>query len=197
MPRVYQIAQDTEKIGLKHPGLFLTRPKGENAYRLLKKQLLDTPDDDALIIDFPPNQLMDGSFADETVVQLGEAILLGEYGTKCLLLRGLSDDSIKNVRAVISLRRSKLPILTVEPSGDWQVLGHLEEHLAETLRLVAQHRGLTAGMLTAILEVEINTASTRLKRLHNLHLVRREHEITERGLQYLYYFWEWSLNTPE
>lgn len=197
MPRVYSIAQDQEQIGLTHGGLFLTRPKGERAYELLKAQLLGTADGDSLIVDFPRDQLVDGSFADEAIVQLGEAILGGEYGSRCMLLGGLSDDSKKNISAVISLRRIKLPLLALESSGSWQVLGHLEEHLADTLRLVSEHCGLTAGLLTTILEIEINTASTRLKRLHNLHLVRREHEITERGLQYLYFFWRWPENLME
>jgi hypothetical protein len=196
VPRVYAIAQDAEQIGLRSRELFLTRPKGAQAYPLLADELRETADGDALIIDFPANQLVDGSFADETVVELGEAILRGEFGAKCMLLRGLTEDSMKNINAVISLRRSKLPLLAVEASGHWQVLGRLEDHLAETLRLVAEHSALTAGRLTTILGVEINTASTRLKRLHNLHLVRREHEITERGLQYLYYFWEWSEHRP-
>jgi predicted transcriptional regulator len=37
----------------------------------------------------------------------------------------------------------------------------------------------------------INTASNRLKRLYDRRLVRREYEVSAKGLQYYYYFWQW------
>lgn len=191
MPERYEVAQLVEQIGLTSSRLFLTRPKGEKAYKVLKKQLLEVPDGEALVLAFPPTQLIDGSFADETVVQLGLEILRGDFGERCILLEGLTRDSIKNINAVISLHKHKLPLLAVERSGDWQVLGRLEEHLQDTLSLVAKHGELTATELMSILNLAVNTASTRLKRLHNLHLVRREYEITEKGLQYHYHFWQW------
>ncbi len=194
MSKRYELAQLSSEIGLTQPRFFLTRQKGEMAYPLIKNQLQATPDAQALILAFPPAQLVDGSFADETIVQLGVEILAGYFGERCILLGGLTDDSIKNINAVISLRRLKLPLLAVEQTGEWQVLGRLEDHLLETLKLVAKTGSLTAPELTAILGLAINTASTRLKRLHNLHLVRREYEVSEKGLQYIYYFWRWIEN---
>ena len=144
------------------------------------------------MLSFPPNQLVDASFADETAVKLGQETLGGEYGDRVILLEGLTRDSVKNVRAAISLQKLKLPLLAVESSGEWQVVGHLEEHLLETLKLVGERGHLTAAELTSILGLAVNTASTRLKRLHNMHLVKREHEITDKGLQYIYFFWRWD-----
>lgn len=192
MPERYEAAQLAEEIGLTSSRLFLTRPNGEKAYEVLKKRLLEVTDGDALVLVFPAKQLVDGSFADETVVQLGLEILTGDFGERCLLLEGLTRDSVKNVNAVISLRKHKLPLLSADGSGEWQVLGRLEEHLLDTLRLVAERGHLTATELMPILGLAVNTASTRLKRLHNLHLVRREYEVSERGLQYIYYFWRWK-----
>jgi DNA-binding transcriptional ArsR family regulator len=192
VPERYEMAQSAEQIGLTNSRLFLTRPKGEKAYKILKKRLLEVTDSNALVLAFPATQLVDGSFADETVVQLGLEILRGDFGERCLLLEGLTRDSIKNINAVISLRKHKLPLLAVEHSGEWQILGRLEEHLLDTLKLVAKHGRLTATELMSILDLAVNTASTRLKRLHNLHLVHREFEITERGLQYHYHFWRWA-----
>jgi hypothetical protein len=175
--------------GLTSPPLFLTRPKGEKAYKFLKRRLQEIPEGHALVTAFPPNQLVDGSFADEAIVQLGLDILRGDFGEKSILLEGLTEDSIKNINAVISLRHYKLPLLAVKGAGRWQVLGRLEVHLLETLRLVSEHHHLTAPELTSLLGLAVNTASTRLKRLHNLHLVRREYEVSAKGLQYIYHFW--------
>jgi hypothetical protein len=171
---------------------FLTRDKGEKAYELLKEQLKATPEAQPLVLIFPPDQLVDSSFADESVVQLGEEILNNRYGQRCILLEGLTDDSIKNFQGVLKLRESKLPILAVEEMGQWQVIGNLENNLFETLKLIHQQGRLTASEFKSQFGLAVNTASTRLKRLHNLHLVRRESEISEQGLQYIYYFWRWD-----
>jgi hypothetical protein len=180
-----------QQIGIKGQH-YLTRDKGERAYELIKAQLQATPDDQPLVLVFPPTQLVDSSFADESAVRLGEELLKGEYGERGILLEGLTNDSIKNFKAVLSLRGIKLPLLAVAATGEWQVLGSLEDSLVETMNLVYQHERLTASDLVSQLGMAVNTASTRLKRLHNLHLVRREHEISEKGLQYLYYFWQWK-----
>lgn len=190
MANRYEMTRLARRIGIKQK-YFLTRDMGERAYELMREELQTTPDGQPLVLVFPPEQLVDSSFADESAIRLGEEIQKGEHGERCLLLEGLTEDSIKNFNAVISLRGIKLPLLAVEQTGEWQVLGDLEDSLVETLNLVHQHGCLTASELMAQLDLAVNTASTRLKRLHNLHLVRRESEISEKGLQYLYYFWEW------
>jgi hypothetical protein len=179
------------RIGIKGRN-YLTRDKGENAYELLKEQLQATPEGQPLVLIFPPEQLVDSSFADESAVQLGEEILRDKYGERCILLEGLTDDSVKNFAGVLKLRGLKLPLLAVKATGAWQILGSLEDSLVETLNLVHRHGRLTASELVSELGLAVNTASTRLKRLHNLHLVRREYEVSEKGLQYIYFFWRWD-----
>jgi DNA-binding transcriptional ArsR family regulator len=192
----YDMAKLAKQIGIKG-GNFLTRDMGEKGYELMKEQLGATPEGQPLVLIFPPAQLVDSSFADESAVRLSEEILKGEYGERCILLEGLTTDSAKNFRAVLSLRGIKLPLLAVEATGEWQILGGLEENLVKTLNLVHRHGRLTASELVSQLGLAVNTASTRLKRLHNLHLVRRESEVSERGLQYLYYFWQWDIRQIE
>jgi hypothetical protein len=43
------------------------------------------------VLVFPPQQLVDSSFAKESIVRLGEQILKDTYGERFLLLEGLSD----------------------------------------------------------------------------------------------------------
>ena len=50
---------------------------------------------------------------------------------------------------------------------------------------------LTAPELADMLKLAINSASNRLKRLWVQRLVRRDYEISESGLQYIYYCWTW------
>jgi predicted transcriptional regulator len=50
---------------------------------------------------------------------------------------------------------------------------------------------MTAPELARQLNLAVNTASTRLKRLHTLHLLWREYEVSPKGLEYTYHFWNW------
>lgn len=188
----YNMTLLARQIGITKQKYFLTRDKGELAYELIRRQLEATPEGQALVLVFPPDQLVDSSFADESAVRLGEEILNGLYGERCILFESLTEDSIKNLEGVLSLRGIKMPLLRVEARGGWSIMGNLEESLLNTLKFVHRREYLTASDLALQLKMAVNTASTRLKRLHNLHLVRREHEISEAGLQYLYYFWEWN-----
>ena len=187
----YDLSQLGSALGLPNR-FFVTREKGEQAYTLIKQALQTTPDGNPLLLEFPIQQLMDASFADESIVRLGEGLADGQFGQRTLLLMGLTDDTVHNLNAVIHLRRLKLAFLSVEPGGKWSIVGQLEPSLHETLEIMAARRKLTAPELSDLFGLAINTASNRLKRLNDARLIRREHEVSERGLQYLYYFWDWE-----
>lgn len=173
-------------------GLFVTRENGERAYPIIEERLQDIPDNTALVLVFPPGQLLDASFVDECVVRLGRRILAGEFDHRAILLEGLTSNSVININSVIALHQIKLAFLVVEPTGAWQHIGHLESSLLEVLAFLAERRQLTAPELSAAMQLAINTASNRLKRLYDRRLIWREHEITDKGLQYIYHFWQWT-----
>lgn len=186
----YEMSVLAEEFGLP-AGFFVTREMGERAYRALGERLREVPEGLPLVVVFPRDQLIDASFADEALIRLGEEVVAREYGERAALLEGLSEDSIHNIEAVIRLRGGKLVFLSVDSRGGWRVIGPLEPSLSETLKLVGEHERLTAPELARMLGLAVNTASNRLKRLHGKRLVRREYEVSERGLQYIYRFWQW------
>jgi DNA-binding transcriptional ArsR family regulator len=173
-------------------GLFILRDKGEETYPHLKAALEETPEGQPLVLVFPADQLVDASFADESIVRLGQELVGGEFGQRCLLLEGVTEDSVHNIKAAIELQKLKLAFLAVEPSGEWRTIGRLEPSLRQVLEILARRDRLTTVELADLLDLAVNTASNRLKRLYDQHLVRREHEISETGLQYIYYFWQWT-----
>ena len=162
--------------------LFLTREKGELAYPYLRKQLQAVAEGQALLLVFPDGQLVDASFADETIIRLGEELCAGLYGSRGLFLEDLTDNSQRNINAVIRLRHVKLAFLHIQPGGKQQILGLLEPSLQETHELVAHHGRLNAPTLAGKLGSAVNSASNRLKRLYDLHLVYREGEVSSQGL---------------
>jgi hypothetical protein len=171
--------------------LFVTRERGERAYQEFAKYLQDIPDCHALILWFPQNQLIDGSFADESVVRLGEELGKGKFGERGLLVAGLTEDSHHNLGSALRYQGSKLTIIAITNDGNWRLVGKLERSLKQTLDLVAQQGKMTAPELARQLNLAVNTASTRLKRLHTLHLLWREYEVSPKGLEYTYHFWNW------
>lgn len=189
-PMRYDVTQLNDELGLPER-FFLTREKGEQAYTILANVIAQAPPDEPLVLVFPPDQIMDASFADEAIVRLYEAIMAGEYDERTLLLTGLTEDSLKNLNAVIRLRNLKLAMLAVDDNGGWEVIGQLERSLRETLHMLQQHEQMTAPQLADMIGSAVNTASNRLKRLYDTRVIRREHEVSEKGLQYIYRFWQW------
>lgn len=190
MPTIYLETICTE-AGVGSPSLLITREKGQKVYSALAKHLQEidrslTP----IKIIFPDNQLMDVSFADEVVIRIAEDLVNGTYGEdQGLILQGLTDDTLENLTAVVKLRKLKIAFIVLKSSGEWDCIGQLEQNLRDTLSLVFTQGRLTAPDLVKQLGLAVNTASTRLKRLYDLHLVKRDYEITENGLQYIYQFW--------
>jgi hypothetical protein len=186
----YDMACLGAELGLPKQ-LFLTAEKGEQAYWLLRNRLEQVPDGQSLLLIFPESQLVDASFADKTIIRLGGELLRCQSKNVALILQGLTEDSIKNIEAIISFRRLKLAFLAVGPAGAWQCIGQLDPALKELLYLLAEHHQLTAPQLAELLKLEVNTASTRLKRLYDRHLIWREYESLNKGIQYHYHFWQW------
>jgi hypothetical protein len=171
---------------------FVTRERGEHAYQVFLQHMREISDGYALLLRFPANQLLDSSFADETIVRLGEALMEGTFGERGLLIAGLTDDSLHNLEATIRYRGAKLALIAITDTGGWRLIGKLEPSLRETLELIVQQGTMTAPELARHLNLAINTASTRLKRLHALHLVWREYAVSQKGLEYTYHFWQWT-----
>ncbi len=186
----YDVAQLSADLDLPER-LFLTREKGEVAYDILLGVLSNTADNEPLVMVFPPQQIIDASFADETIVRLYETITEGKHGEHTLLLMGLTEDSLKNINAVIHLRNLKLAMLAVDDDGKWELIGQLERSLRETLQMIAETDRMTAPQLAEVIGSAVNTASNRLKRLYDTRVIQREHEVSDKGLQYIYRFWQW------
>ena len=179
------------EFGIGNSALLITREKGQKVYMALVKHIqISDPTNCPIRIIFPENQLMDVSFADEVVIRLQEGLNKDAFGEgQGIILYGLGDDSIENLTAAVKLQKLKIAFMVIKQTGKWDCIGQLEQNLRETLDLLFKQGQLTAPDLARQLGLAVNTASTRLKRLYDMHLIRRDYEITENGLQYIYMFW--------
>lgn len=179
------------EVGIGNSALLITREKGQKVYiELVKHIQASDPANCPIRIIFPENQLMDVSFADEVVIRIQEGLNKDAFGEgQGIILYGLGDDSIENLTAAVKLQKLKIAFMVIKQTGQWDCIGQLEQNLRETLDLLFKQGQLTAPDLARQLGLAVNTASTRLKRLYDMHLIRRDFEITENGLQYIYMFW--------
>lgn len=174
------------------PGYLLTRAKGERVYELVKTNLLSLPEGGSLHLDFAEVYAMDVSFVDEAIIRLAKEIVDDHYGQRRLVLLHLSQDATDNLNAAIALQNLTLALFSIQTDGGWQLVGHLEKSLQQVLTMIMARDQITSPQLAAELELALNAANNRLKRLYDQRLIQRRYEVTDKGLLYIYYVWPWE-----
>jgi predicted transcriptional regulator len=180
----FQMTQLFAFLGIPGPDLLL-RSYGERALPMLEQVLKEVPPGQALILDFAGISVMDTSFADETVLELALGLAQGKYGDRWLILAEPSPATIDNLEGTIARRRAKVALLILK-EGQLRLIGHVEPNLVEAWLFVHERSELTARELADQLGLEINTASTRLRKLYDARLLARHEEITHGGRQHIY-----------
>src|SRR5512139_3789205 len=93
-----------------------------------------------IVLDFAGTGSVDFSWADEVVAKIVSRMWSDEYGEKFLVLKGLTPSQAENIG--VALERKKLAVLTVGSAG-WQMVGHLNNYLIQTLNQVMAKKRLT------------------------------------------------------
>lgn len=171
---------------------FLGAVKGEQAYAALKAKLADVPEGHPLILRLPLYQVMDAAYVKASLARVGDEIVKGKFGERCVLLEGWEPDPLVTLNAVLGWLRLRAVFLTVRPGETWGYVGQLAPYLEDTLKLVARQGRLTVAELVKKRDLRTNAASNRLNRLHALRLLRREAVNTQNGLMHVYHFWQWA-----
>lgn len=164
----------------------VTRPTGKQVRRHLEDQLEEAEEPTAFVLSFGNVGIIDYSCADEILAKLTGRMKQGEYEDTFLLLDELDESNIENIE--VALERKDLCLLGRKNGHqNWEEIGKLDPYLANVLDIIKNETELTAKELADELDLEHNTASTRLGNLHNIRLVVRQHgPIEEGGRQFVY-----------
>lgn len=163
--------------------------------RTLNEIMITMLPGELLRLSFKGVWLMDAAFADASLVALALDFAHGQWPERYLLVEGLSKAALQNVtlaaesrhvREPGNLRNLALPVQM--PDGRVEILGKLEPHLRSTLSHVRDRRDCSSREVAETLGMEIHAASTKLKTLYGLRLLRRREVVDEVGKQYLYRF---------
>ena len=175
--------------------LFIGQVYGERAYAFLRTELLKVSEGYPLVVEFPEYNMMDVSFADASLGRLGQEIIEGKMGERCLVLDGLMPASLTNLEAMIARRPTKLAFLVTDITTWYEVAGDVPDYLKKTLGLLAERGHMTAEELAKERKLGLSAAGNHLKRLYDLRLLRREGEAkrggARKGAIHTYYFWQW------
>ncbi len=173
-------------------GYLLTRPIGELANIYISKELGSLSERHSLFLDFANIPIVDVSFFDEAIILLLEEILEDKYGHRRIIFQNLNEDSITNFNAAVKLRNLKMALFAINAEDKWRLLGHLEKSLKQVFDMIMKRGSITAPHLAKDLDIALNAANNRLKRLLVQRLIRREYEEKEGGLVYIYRKWDWT-----
>lgn len=193
-PSLHIYDLDGRKVLFDREALISTEA-GDRFKRTLNEIMMTMLPGELLRLSFEGVCLMDAAFADASLVALALDFAKGKWPERYLLVEGLSKAALQNVslaaesrhvREVGKLRNLALPILT--PAGEVDVLGKLEPALSEALAIVRRLPECTSRQLAEELELRVEAASTKLKTLYGLRLLRRREVVDEVGKQFLYRF---------
>jgi hypothetical protein len=164
----------------------VTRPTGKQVRRHLEDRLEEAQEPTAFVLSFENVGIIDYSCADEILAKLTGRMKQGEYEDTFLLLDELDESNEENID--VALEKQDLCLLGRKTGHkNWEVVGKLDPYLDDVLDIIKDKTELTAKELAEELDLEHNTASTRLGNLHNIRLVVRQHgPIEEGGRQFVY-----------
>ena len=181
---VFPLTELFGAVDVPGPDLLL-RAYGELAFPILEAQLAAVPEGRALTLSFDGVRMMAPSFADATIVELLRGLRADRYGDRYLILAEPNDDTLDSLEGTFERRRYrpfKLAVL-LRRKGQTEAFGAVEQNLREVWQMVLERGSLTTRELADELDLETNTASMRLLKLHGLGLLARREDV---GRQHIY-----------
>ncbi len=171
-------------LGVPGPNL-LRHDYGVRAFVRLEQELMAVPVGRALTLDFAGIEVMDGSFANVSLVELALNLVAGRYGDRFLILDQASSDVVENLEGTIARRKARVALL-IREDGQLLVKGSLEPNLLEAWQLAGSLVTISARDVADRLGLEISTASMRLRKLYDARLLARQEQISSAGRHHIY-----------
>lgn len=185
--KILEVLKISKQVGLED--VLVSRPKAREMYNIALNQIGQLISDDVVYCDFLGITACSSSFADEFVLNIQKQIL--QVNNTLLVIKNVVPDVSYDINASLRLRNEKdsLKLLLLSLNNkEYAVEGDkLEPNLKEVFSMLKYSEQITARDIAQRLNVEINNASNRLKKLHVLHLSLRREVNTETGLRHAYF----------
>ena len=149
----------------------VTRPTGRAVRTSIETELAALSGRTVVVLDFSQVRIIDCSCADEIVAKLVQASLATDVPDAIFLLRGLEDEQIDDVEAVLS--RQELA-LVAESGGALRLVGAVQEAARVLFARLAARGASLAEDLAAELGRPVDEVRAALDELATRRLVLRE-----------------------
>jgi hypothetical protein len=149
----------------------VTRPTGRAVRTSIETELASLSGRTVVVLDFSQVRIIDCSCADEIVAKLVQASLAADAPDAFFLLRGLDDDQIDDVEAVLS--HQQLALVT-EAGGTLRLIGAVRDTARELFARLVARGGALAEELAAELDWPLEEVREALDELAMRHLILRD-----------------------
>ncbi|MFV2073489.1 MAG: hypothetical protein ACC742_12660 [Thermoanaerobaculales bacterium] len=136
-----------------------------------------------VVIDLEGVDLINSSFADETIALPLQRLVNREYGEKYLVVATPSFEIVVDLQLPLQKRDLSLLAFTPAIGGSWQILGVRKSYFDETLSKIMSMGTSTTGVLARSLSLSDQACSNRLAELGRRRLIAREREFGQGGGQ--------------
>lgn len=173
---------------LELSNVLIYRPLGKKAKEMILEKVDTLNSGDSIEMDFSNIELCDVSFVDEMIIEV--QLFMRQRENILMCIKNVKQEIFENLEAALALREQKnkikIQILHRLQTG-YKLVGIIEQNLQETFNLVANGRQISARDVAEVYELEINSASNRLKKLYDSCLVLRKEQIDINGRQHIYF----------
>lgn len=135
------------------------------------------------VIDLAGVDLINSSFADETIALPLQRLVNRELGEKYLVVATPSLELVVDLQLPLQKRDLSLLAFTPEIGDSWTILGVCKSYFEETLTKIMSMGASTTGALARSLDLSDQACSNRLAELGRRRLIVREREFGEGGGQ--------------
>lgn len=143
------------------------------------------------VFDFEGIGLCDTSFADELLIETQFYLIKEKKENIIIYIQNFNQAIKENIEGALLRRESKDGIrifLLIKENGHYSKIGSkLEKNLENTFSFVCEKKRISAREVAEKFELEINSASNRLKKIYDAGLLLREEVIDNNGRQHIYY----------
>lgn len=164
----------------------LYRPYANQLYDMIAKELDSLKGGTLIECSFEGIEGCDASFADGFVIRLQKSV--SRYSNVVLYLSHCNDVVIENLKGALLVRneasKEKNNLLYLD--GKFRFVISQERNLQETFDFVQESDEVSAREVAEHFQIEINSASNRLKKLYDDNRLFRREIKDEKGRQHIY-----------
>lgn len=186
--KTLSVASLARKVGLSD-GILAFRSKATEMFALSEKEIGKLLPGDVLFCSLKEIVDCSSSFVDEFILNWYR--IVRTIDNALMILIDMNEDVKYTTESAVTQRNrisKENIVLLVKESNQYGILGdRIEKNVFQIFTYVAEGKQITARAVADALQLELNSAGNRLKKLYDAHLAMRIEQSAESGGKFIYY----------